>query len=105
MNLYSEKNKYNRAIKIFSCSVVYLGILFTGVGVQQIQLRTQGRENRDLGMIAASSGVTLNLQMTETLIFIRLLWMYFPRNWEFSSALSKLFMLVPHQQFENKECL
>jgi hypothetical protein len=28
--------------------------------------------------------------MSETRIRIRLLWMYFPRNWEFGSALSKL---------------
>jgi hypothetical protein len=28
--------------------------------------------------------------MSETRILIRLLWMYFPRNWEFGSALSKL---------------
>jgi hypothetical protein len=28
--------------------------------------------------------------MGETHILIRLLWMYFPQNWEFGSALSKL---------------
>jgi hypothetical protein len=28
--------------------------------------------------------------MNETRILITLLWMYIPRNWEFSSALSKL---------------
>jgi hypothetical protein len=28
--------------------------------------------------------------MNETRILIRLLWMYIPRNWEFGSALSKL---------------
>jgi hypothetical protein len=34
--------------------------------------------------------VSLNLQMSETRILIRLFRMYFPRNWEFGSALSKL---------------
>jgi hypothetical protein len=33
---------------------------------------------------------TLNLQTNETHILIRLLLMYFQRNWEFGSALSKL---------------
>jgi hypothetical protein len=28
--------------------------------------------------------------MSETHVLIRLLWKYFPRNWEFGSALSKL---------------
>jgi hypothetical protein len=28
--------------------------------------------------------------MSETRILIRLLWIYFPRNWEFGSALSKI---------------
>jgi hypothetical protein len=59
-------------------------------GVQQIQLKTAGRENGDLGAVAPSSGVPLNLQMRETRILIRLLRMYFPRNREFGSALSKL---------------
>jgi hypothetical protein len=49
------------------------------VGVQQIQLRT---ENGDLMAVA-------NLQMSETRILVRFLWMYFPRNWEFDSVLSK----------------
>jgi hypothetical protein len=35
-------------------------------------------------------GVLLNMQMGKTHILIRLLWMYFPWNWEFSSALLKL---------------
>ena len=29
-------------------------------------------------------------KMSETRILVRLLWMYFPRNWEFGSVLSKL---------------
>jgi hypothetical protein len=59
-------------------------------GAQQIQLRTEGRENGDLGAIAPWSGVPFNLQMSETRILIRLLRMCFLRNWEFCSALSKL---------------
>ena len=35
----------------FSHPVAYLGILFVG-GVQQIQLRTEDRENGDLGAVA-----------------------------------------------------
>jgi hypothetical protein len=59
-------------------------------GVQQIQLRTESRENGDLGAVAPYSGVLLSLQVCETRILIRLLRMYFPRNREFGSALSKL---------------
>jgi hypothetical protein len=59
-----------------------------GGGVfQQIQLRTEGRENGYLGAVAPLSGVPLNLQMSENRILIRLLRIYFPRNWEFGSAL------------------
>jgi hypothetical protein len=61
-----------------------------GGEVQQIQLRTEGRENGDLGVVAPLSGVPLNLRKSEPRILIRLLRMYFPRNWEFRSALSKL---------------
>ena len=32
------------------------GILFGGGGFQQIQLRTENRENRDLGAVAPSQG-------------------------------------------------
>jgi hypothetical protein len=60
------------------------------VGVQQIQLMIEGRENGDLGAVAPESGVPLNLQMNETHILIRLLRMYIPRNWEFGPALEKL---------------
>jgi hypothetical protein len=34
------------------CSVAYPEIFFGGGGVQQIQLRTEGRENMDLGAVA-----------------------------------------------------
>jgi hypothetical protein len=59
-------------------------------GAQQIQLRTEGRENRDLGAVVPLTGLPLNLQISETRILIMLLRVYFPRNWEFGSALSKL---------------
>jgi hypothetical protein len=75
-------------------AAAYSGILFEWGGgggrVYQIQLRTEGRENGDLGAIAPSQGFPLNLQMSGTRILIRLVRMYFPRNWEFGSALSKL---------------
>jgi len=35
-----------------ACAVAYPGIFFGGVGVQQIQLRTEDRENVDLGAVA-----------------------------------------------------
>jgi hypothetical protein len=63
---------------------------FSGRGVQQIQFKTEGRENGDLGAVVPYSGVPLNLQASETRILIRLLRMYFPRNRKFGSALSKL---------------
>jgi hypothetical protein len=64
-------------------------------GVQQIQLRTDGRENVYLGAVAPYSGVPLNLQMGETRILIRLLRMYFPQNWEFAQLCQNQFFF-PH---------
>jgi hypothetical protein len=59
-------------------------------GVQQNQLRTEGRENGDLRAVAHWSGVPLNLQMSETHNLMRLLGTYVPRKSEFRSGLSKL---------------
>jgi hypothetical protein len=53
---------------------------FFGGGVQQIQLRTEGRENRDLGAVAPYSRVPPNLQMGETHILIRFLGCIFHRT-------------------------
>jgi hypothetical protein len=66
--------------------VAYPGILSLGWGVQQIQLRTKGRDNRDLGAVALWLRVPINLQMSKTRILIRLLRIYFPRISEFGSA-------------------
>jgi hypothetical protein len=74
-------------------SVVEGGLLqdfFFGGRVQQIQLRAEGRENGELRAVAPNQGVPLNLPMSETRILTRLLRMYFLRNWEFGSVLSKL---------------
>jgi hypothetical protein len=60
-----------------------------GGGVQQNQVRIEGRENEDMGAVAPYSGFPFNLQMNETRILIRLLRMYIPRNWEFGSTLAK----------------
>jgi hypothetical protein len=57
---------------------------FSG-GVQQIQLRTEGRENGDLGAVRSSTQFANEWNR----ILIRLLRMYIPRNSEFGSALSK----------------
>jgi hypothetical protein len=62
--------------------VAYPGILFVEGGLTNSAERTESRENGD--------GVPLTLQMSETRILIRLLRIYFPRNWEFGSALLKL---------------
>jgi hypothetical protein len=50
----------------------------------------RGQSERESGGGSPLVGVPLNLQMSETRILIRLLRMYFPQNWEFGSALSKL---------------
>jgi hypothetical protein len=47
----------------------------------------RGQREQGLWAVAPSAGVPLYLQMSETCILIRLLWMYFPQNWEFSSVL------------------
>jgi hypothetical protein len=64
--------------KMYICSDLFQKF-FSG-GVQQIQLRAEGRKNGDLGTVAPKSGVPLDLQMNETCILITLLWMYIPRN-------------------------
>jgi hypothetical protein len=46
---------------------------FFGVGVQKIHLRTEGRENVNLGVVAPYSGVPLNLKTCKTRILSRLL--------------------------------
>jgi hypothetical protein len=69
-------------ILLYSKPVAYPGILFGGGS-------TNSDEYREKGIwlaIAPQSGVPLILQMHETRILIRLLRMYFPRNWEFGSA-------------------
>jgi hypothetical protein len=75
-------------------SVTYTGFFsgrsfsqeFFSGAVQQIELRTEGKENGDLGAVAPYSGVPLNLEMSETRILIGLLWIYFPWIAEFVSA-------------------
>jgi hypothetical protein len=78
--------------KTVCLAVAYQGILFGGGGggILQLKLRTSGRVNGDLGAVARWSGVPLSLQMSETCMLIRFLWMYFPQNWEFGSAMLKL---------------
>jgi hypothetical protein len=62
-------------------SVAYPGIFFSGEGRSTNSVEDRGqREN----------GGSLNLQMNEPRILIRLLRMYIPRNWEFGSASAKL---------------
>jgi hypothetical protein len=92
---YKTSDNYREVLSLPK-AVAYPGIFFgaggfrqeffRGGGVQQIQLRTEGRENGDLGAIAPQSGVPLNLQMSEPRILIRLLRIYFPWTSEFSSA-------------------
>jgi hypothetical protein len=44
----TERGKENTGME----TVAYPGILFVGGGFQQNQLRTEDRENRDLGAVA-----------------------------------------------------
>jgi hypothetical protein len=60
--------------------VAYPGNFFRGVGGS-----TNSDEDRENGVW----GAVVNLQTSEPRILIRLLRMYFPRNWEFGSAFSK----------------
>jgi hypothetical protein len=62
-------------------SVAYPGIYarnFFREGVQQIQLRTEGRENGDLRAVAPSQGFHSIWKMSEICIQIGLLQIYFP---------------------------
>jgi hypothetical protein len=63
---------------------------FFGGGGPTNSVEERGQREQGLGALAPQSGVPLYLQMSETRILIRLLQMYFPRNWEFCSALSKV---------------
>jgi hypothetical protein len=72
-----------------------LHLFSVGAGGRYVPLdqwRTQkflsgGQRERGLGPVALLSGIPLYLQMSETRILIRLLRIYFSRNWEFGSAL------------------
>jgi hypothetical protein len=88
--LWSETDLY-RLLTFQVPNLISSGVLRNSFGgVQQIHLRIEVRENGDLGAVAPQLGVTLNLQMNETHILIRLLLMYIKRKWEFGSGLAKL---------------
>jgi hypothetical protein len=60
------------------------------------------------GPVQASNGITLpysgdplNLQMSETHILVRLLQMYFPRNWKFGLTLSFIHSFNPYKFITN----
>jgi hypothetical protein len=63
-------------------------------GVQQIQLRTEGRENGDLGggspLVRGTAQFAIRFDFVKLSECLGLLRMYSPRKWEFGSALSKL---------------
>jgi hypothetical protein len=67
--------------------VAYPGT-FSGGSTNSVDDR--GRREWGSGGGTPQSGVPLILQMGEIRILIWLLWMYFPRKWEFGSDLSKL---------------
>jgi hypothetical protein len=60
---------------------------FPGDGGSSYSVKGRGQRERGSGGSSPLVEVPLNLQMNETLILIRLLWMYIPRNWEFGSVL------------------
>jgi hypothetical protein len=75
--------------------VAYPGILFGGGGgVQQTQLRTEGRENGGLGsgspLVRGSAQFAIRFDFVTLSGCRELLGMYFSLKWEFGSALSKL---------------
>jgi hypothetical protein len=76
---------YDKLVKlVHSKSVAYPGILFNKFSWGQ------NAERKGVwGRYPLVRG-PLSLQMSETRILSRLLRMYFPRNWEFGSVLSKL---------------
>jgi hypothetical protein len=69
--------------------VAYPRIFFGGRGSTK-SVEDRGQREWGLWAVAPYSGFPLYLQMSETHILIRLLRMYFPWNWEFGSAFSKL---------------
>jgi hypothetical protein len=89
ISVWTEIGMVGKTVSAFSkvCVFVYNGVPrnFFRVGVQQIQLKTEGREK------FRESGVPLNLQMSETHILIRMLWIYFPRISEFVYVMKSFF--------------
>jgi hypothetical protein len=56
----------------------------------QYALALERKKNTTVGVIAGREDFSWNnSKMSETHILVTLLQMYFPRNWEFGSALSK----------------
>jgi hypothetical protein len=73
----------------FLLAVAYLGILFGG-GFNKFSCGQRADRTGIWGRWPSSQWFRSILLMSETRIVIRLLRMYFPRNWKFGSALSKL---------------
>jgi hypothetical protein len=71
----------------WNCWKVSLQQWHTGGGLKN---SVEDTGQRGQGSRGGSPLVRGSAQMRETHIRIRLLWMYFQQNWEFSSALSKL---------------
>jgi hypothetical protein len=69
--------------------VAYPGFFFRGEGGSTNSVEDGRQKERGSEGGSPLLGVTLNLQMSETRILIRLLQMYLPQNREFGSALSK----------------
>jgi hypothetical protein len=59
-------------------------------GGSKNSVEDRGQRERGTGGCSPLVRVPLNLQISETRTLIRFLRMYFPRNWEFGSTLSKL---------------
>jgi hypothetical protein len=55
------RDTFNVTCDFMYCNQWHTQDFFRRGGVQQIQLRTEGRENGDLGAVAPSSGVPINL--------------------------------------------
>jgi hypothetical protein len=100
MMLYMQGSHTEYALDAWILSVAYPGIFFGGKGGGGSYARkffeggstnsVEACGQREWGSGGSSPLVPLNFQMSETRILSRLLGMYIPRNWEFGSALSKL---------------
>jgi hypothetical protein len=82
--------EYTVLLITYKISVAYPGFFFSEGESSTNSVDDRGQRERGTGGISPLVRDSTQLQMSETCILIRLFQMYFPQNWEFGSALSKL---------------